>query len=105
MASNKCRICGKTLANQDAQFGDDCKKRFDDALQIIDTTPEEVGRLFLTGDKTVQKWLTSMTTALIRSIRFKEGRARNRRDAKMFLAAARRAAENVTDASIALLAA
>lgn len=101
----RCRLCGKPLQNDDAQFGDDCQKRFNNALSILETTPEEVGRLFLTGDATVQKWLRSMTTALVRSIRFKEGAARNRRDAKVFLEAARREAANVTDVSIALVAA
>lgn len=106
MASkNTCRICGKTLADQDAQFGDDCQKRFNDALQIIDTTPEEVGQLFLTGDATVQRWLTVMTTALIRSIRYSSAAPRCRREAKMFIEAARRAAGTVTETSVAMLAA
>lgn len=99
--ANKCRLCGKALKSESEQFGDDCQARFSNALSILETTPEEIGKLFLTGDATVQRWLSAMTTALIRSIRFKEGAARNRRDAKVFLEAARREAANVTDVSIA----
>lgn len=105
--ASKCRLCGKALKTEDRQFGDDCQRAFNDALSIIETTPEEVGRLFLTGDATVQRWLRTMTAALIRSIKAKRGQvaASERRSARHFLEAARREAENVTETSIALLAA
>lgn len=103
--ANRCRLCGKALKNEEMQFGDDCKKRFDEALSIIETTPEEVGTLFLTGDANIQRWLSKMTIALIRSIKA-SGRmsAGCRQDAVRFLEAAREEAKYVTEQAVQLLA-
>lgn len=92
---NRCRICGKRITDADAKFGDDCQKRFDEALAGIETTPTEVGQLFLTGEPTVQRFLTKMTSALISAIKTTGPTAAGHRYwAKEFLNYARRNAES-----------
>jgi hypothetical protein len=91
---NRCRICGKRITDPAAKFGDDCQRRFDEALAGIETTPTEVGELFLMGDSTVQRFLTKMTSALISAIKSTGPTAAGHRKwAKEFLNYARRNAD------------
>lgn len=89
---NTCRLCGKPLKDENATLGPDCQVRFNDALSILETTPEEITELALNGSATVQKWLRSIATALIKALRTSgASRMRNIRDARLFVDAARRA--------------
>ncbi len=103
---NRCRICGKRLIDLDAKFGDECQKRFEEALAGIETTPREIDELFLTGDPTVQRFLTKMTSALIRAIKTTGATSAGHRHwAKEFLLAARKEADALGTEELASIAA
>ena len=100
---NRCRICGQKLKDEDAKFGPDCQQRYDEALLTIETTEKEVGALFMTGDATVQKWLSKMSSAVVIALKpSTNGRLKHLTFAKDCMAYARRAAKETSlDISIA----
>jgi hypothetical protein len=62
---NHCHLCGKPINDDDERFGADCRKRYQQALLIIETTEAEIGSLFLLNNKWVNWWLTKVPGALI----------------------------------------
>jgi predicted nucleic acid-binding Zn ribbon protein len=66
---NHCAICGKPILNDDERFGPDCAARYREALDIVETSEQEVGALFLTGNQMIQAWLKRLSTSVIHSLR------------------------------------
>jgi hypothetical protein len=95
---NHCELCGKAIKNNDARFGDDCQKRYVNALRLIETTEKEMADLFSSLNRSVIYWRDKLSQALIVALKRKGmARARAYRDAREFLHQARATAYQPTN--------
>lgn len=82
-----CQLCKQELTDPVSiarGMGPDCAAKYADYLAACDTDEAEIGRLTLSGDATVQRWLANFAGA---------AKIGHRVHGHMFISAARRAAQ------------